>query len=148
MESKTIYYDHLAIPNSDEITEFQRKVYGVTRLIPSGYMTTYGTIAKLIKCKSSQAVGQALKRNPWPIDLEDVDSNLMVPCHRVIAQNGNIGGFSGKRNGTQIDRKIKLLRKEGIRFTLDTQNRKYTLQNSMQHKIVRKFRKIVVKLKK
>lgn len=140
---KTIYYHHLDVPDSDKITAFQKKVYGVTRLIPSGFVTTYGAIAKLIKCKSAQAVGQALRRNSWPIDLKNVDNGLMVPCHRVIGYNGTIGGFGGQRNGIQIERKIDLLKKEGVVFVHNDKTNKYELQNSEQitHLIIKRFRK-------
>ena len=148
IEPKPLYYEQLAIPNSDEITEFQKKVYGATRLIPFGSVTTYGTIAKLINCRSSQAVGQALKRNPWPIDLKDVDSELMVPCHRIVARNGEIGGFSGQRNGKQIKRKVKLLNHEGVRFVLNIKTNKYSLDQQMRHKLIKKFRKVILKTKK
>ena len=141
----TIYYDHLDGPDSAQITVFQKKVYGATRLIPSGYVSTYGSIAQLIKCKSAQAVGQALSRNPWPIDLKNVDDKLMVPCHRVIGHDGTIGGFSGKRNGSQIDRKMRLLKKEGLKFSLNNKTKKYELNEQMRDKIVKHFCKTTVK---
>lgn len=118
----------------------KRKVYGVTRLVPIGQVTTYKAIADCLSCKSCQAVGQALKKNPWPIDCSkfDKDDNvnnennkdkkdelylkLMVPCHRVISSNLAIGGFSGKTQGIQIERKIKLLAKEGVLFKLNNEN--------------------------
>eukprot|EP01084_Bolivina_argentea_P313250 542441_1 len=156
MNGNLLEYEKLAIPNSDKLTEFQKKVYGATRLIPKGAVSTYGSIAKLINCKSSQAVGQALKRNPWPIDLKNVDSKLMVPCHRVIGHNGFIGGFSGQRHGIEIKRKIKLLKKEGIQFVLNKNNKKYSLEQKYKHKIIKQFiiskiqtnRKIVQKVGK
>eukprot|EP01083_Nonionella_stella_P181340 649304_1 len=143
-----LYYEHLPIPDSKTITEFQKKVYGGTRLIPSGFVTTYGSIAQLIKCKSSQAVGQALKRNPWPIDSKNVDPKCMVPCHRVIGHNGSIGGFSGQRKGVQIDRKLKLLKKEGVRFVLNSPKKEFKLHQTSKHKLIQKFRKIICKVNK
>ncbi len=148
MNEKPLEYEKLAVPNSDKITAFQKKVYGATRLIPSGSVTTYGAIAKVIKCKSSQAVGQALKRNPWPIDLKNVDAKLMVPCHRIIGHNGFIGGFNGQRNGAAIERKIKLLKKEGIKFVWNKNNKKYSIHQKNKHKIVKQFRKIAQKVDK
>jgi len=93
---------------SDTITEFQRKVYLELLNVPCGETITYGELAKRIGCKSAQAVGQALKRNPFAPD---------VPCHRVIAGDGTIGGFSGNREGEMIDKKIALLRSENVEIT-------------------------------
>jgi len=90
---------------SETITEFQRKVYLELLNVPCGETITYGELAKRIRCKSAQAVGQALKRNPFAPD---------VPCHRVIAGDGTIGGFSGSREGKMIDKKIALLRAENV----------------------------------
>jgi methylated-DNA-[protein]-cysteine S-methyltransferase len=82
-------------------TAFQERVYAICRKIPKGQTMTYGEIAKILK-SSPRAVGQALKKNPYaPI----------VPCHRVIHTNGNIGGYAGIKNS---QKKIKLLKHEGI----------------------------------
>lgn len=68
------------------ITPFQRTVLEITQFIPFGEMLTYGQIAaKLGKISASRAVGGALGRNPMPI---------IIPCHRVVAANGNLTGFS------------------------------------------------------
>lgn len=67
--------------------------------IPPGKVTTYGRLARRLKT-SPRAVGQALKRNRRPI---------VIPCHRVVASDGAIGGY---RLG--IERKISLLRCEGV----------------------------------
>ena len=84
-------------------TEFEEKVYAITKKIPRGKTMTYGEIAKILK-SSPRAVGQALKKNPYaPI----------VPCHRVIKSDGTLGGFNGKMNSKK---KIKLLREEGVMF--------------------------------
>ena len=56
-------------------TNFQNKVYEALLEIPIGKITTYKLLGAYIGCKSSQAIGQALKRNPFAPD---------VPCHRVI----------------------------------------------------------------
>jgi methylated-DNA-[protein]-cysteine S-methyltransferase len=81
--------------------DFASRVYGLTKRVPRGKVTTYGEIARAMRTKGCRAVGNALHRNPTPI---------IVPCHRVVKSDGSIGGFaSGTRN------KIKLLRKEGIR---------------------------------
>ncbi len=88
-------------------TSFELKVYQATRRIPRGKVSTYRLIGKSIKCESSQAIGQALRRNPFAPN---------VPCHRVIASSLTIGGFFGERGGTEIKRKLKLLGAEGVRF--------------------------------
>jgi methylated-DNA-[protein]-cysteine S-methyltransferase len=88
-------------------TSFEEKVYAATRRIPRGRVSTYRLIGKFIKCASSQAVGQALRRNPFA---------PQVPCHRVIASSLTIGGFSGARDGVEIKRKLKLLDVEGVQF--------------------------------
>jgi len=89
---------------------FSQKVYQLTKKVPKGRVTTYKEVAKALGIRAYQAVGQALSRNPYaPI----------VPCHRVVATDGGIGGFSGKRKGKQIQRKKALLKKEGIEFVGD-----------------------------
>jgi methylated-DNA-[protein]-cysteine S-methyltransferase len=68
-------------------TVFQRQVWCVARTIPYGATRTYGWIAEMMgDPESKRAVGQALNANPLP---------LLVPCHRVVAAKGRLGGFSG-----------------------------------------------------
>jgi methylated-DNA-[protein]-cysteine S-methyltransferase len=68
-------------------TSFQRQVWESTRLIPYGETRSYSWVAEQIKQpKAVRAVGQALGRNPMPV---------IIPCHRVLASNGRLGGFSG-----------------------------------------------------
>jgi methylated-DNA-[protein]-cysteine S-methyltransferase len=68
-------------------TAFQREVWQLTRLIPYGETRSYSWVAeKLGKAGAGRAVGQALARNPLPI---------IVPCHRVVAKDGGLGGYSG-----------------------------------------------------
>lgn len=88
---------------SKQITEFQRRVYIELLNIPAGTTISYGELAARIGCKSAQAVGQALKRNPFAPE---------VPCHRVIAADGSLGGYNGKRQGEQLARKRALLDEE------------------------------------
>ncbi|MCP5558764.1 MAG: MGMT family protein [Verrucomicrobiaceae bacterium] len=95
-----------------EPTAFEQKVYDFTLSIPRGRVSTYGAIARAIGCRSSQAIGQALRRNPYAPE---------VPCHRVVSTGLNIGGFSGERAGAEIDRKRKLLIDEGVRFLDESQ---------------------------
>ena len=92
------------------MTEFQNKVYEALKLIPRGKVTTYKQLGDFIKCGSSQAVGQALKKNPFAPE---------VPCHRVIKSDLTIGGYIGEREGELIEKKISLLRNEGIQISAD-----------------------------
>jgi methylated-DNA-[protein]-cysteine S-methyltransferase len=84
------------------IPDFERRVYEAARKIPSGSTTTYGEIAAAVDSPgAAQAVGQALAGNPIA---------LLVPCHRVVAAGGKIGGFSA---GGGADTKRRILRLEG-----------------------------------
>ena len=66
---------------------FQGEVWRLARLIPYGETRSYGWVAEeLGRAGAGRAVGQALARNPLPI---------IVPCHRVVAKNGGLGGYSG-----------------------------------------------------
>ena len=85
-------------------TEFQKKVWSSCRDIPYGQTRSYGWIAAQIgQPGASRAVGNALGKNPIPI---------IIPCHRVLAADGGIGGFSG---GLNVKR--RLLKLEGIDIT-------------------------------
>ncbi len=86
---------------------FNEKVWQMCKRIPKGKVATYRSIAKALHTTAYRAVGQALKRNPYA---------PVVPCHRVVASDGRIGGFMGKAKGKSISKKMNLLRKEGIRF--------------------------------
>ena len=82
-------------------TEFQKSVWRALRKIRRGQTRSYGEIARAIgKPKAVRAVGGACGANPIPV---------LVPCHRVLAANGKIGGFSGGLN-----RKRELLAREGV----------------------------------
>lgn len=89
------------------ITAFQQRVYEALLCVPEGRVTTYAQLAKAVGCGSPRAVGQALRRNPFAPE---------VPCHRVIASDLTIGGFSGQRSGELIDKKRRLLESEGVKF--------------------------------
>jgi len=68
------------------VDEFRHVVYAATRDIPPGATRTYGEIARAIgRPYAARDVGAALSRNPYPI---------IVPCHRVVAANGALTGFS------------------------------------------------------
>ena len=81
---KVIFPDKLDLRGS---TPFQQAVWRVTRSIPYGETRSYAWVAEQIKRpEAMRAVGQALAGNPLPI---------IVPCHRVVASGGKLGGFSG-----------------------------------------------------
>ncbi len=93
--------------NRRDPTPFERRVYDATSSIPAGRVSTYGMVAAHIGCGSAQAVGQALRRNPFAPS---------VPCHRVISADLSIGGFSGEKKGERIVAKKRLLEEEGVTF--------------------------------
>ena len=88
-------------------THFESRVYAALEEIPHGRVTTYRALADRLRCRSAQAVGQALKRNP---------SAPQVPCHRVIRTNGSLGGYAGSNSGAQLAEKLRILEREGVRF--------------------------------
>ncbi len=70
-----------------KLTKFQWKVLKVTVSIPLGETRTYKWVAEKVGSPNAvRAVGQALRRNPYPI---------IIPCHRVIKQDGSLGGYAG-----------------------------------------------------
>ena len=84
-------------------TPFQQRVWAALRQIPPGTTWTYGELARHLD-SAPRAVGQACRRNPIPI---------VIPCHRVVAQNG-AGGYSGATSGPELGIKRWLLAHEGI----------------------------------
>lgn len=84
------------LPIKPEGTVFQQKVWRGLRQIPYGETCSYAELAAMIKSpKAVRAVGSANGKNPLPI---------LIPCHRVIRQDGSLGGFS-----SGLDNKVKLL---------------------------------------
>lgn len=82
-------------------TPFQRKVWEAARSIPYGQTRSYRWVAEKIgKPEAARAVGQALGKNPIPV---------IIPCHRVIASDGKLGGFA-----LGLEMKRTLLRLEGL----------------------------------
>ena len=85
------------------VPPFNRRVYEVARTIPAGSTLTYGEIAgRLGEPGAARDVGSALGQNPFPI---------VVPCHRVLAANGKLGGFSAHGG---VRTKLRLLSIEGV----------------------------------
>lgn len=81
---------------------FAMSVWDELRKIPYGTVVSYGEIAKNIGCRSAQAVGGAVGRNPI---------SIIVPCHRVIGSNGSLTGYAGG-----LERKLGLLKIEKIKY--------------------------------
>jgi methylated-DNA-[protein]-cysteine S-methyltransferase len=89
----------------DDVPAFHRRVYETARAIPPGMTLSYGDIAARVGAPgAARAVGQALGRNPFPI---------VVPCHRVLAAGGKIGGFSAQGG---IATKRRMLAIEGAQL--------------------------------
>lgn len=79
-----------------DMTPFSRSVLETTMTIPYGALRTYKWVAEAIGApRAMQAVGQALARNPLPI---------VVPCHRVVQSDGELGGYSG--GGPDMKRRL------------------------------------------
>jgi methylated-DNA-[protein]-cysteine S-methyltransferase len=92
---------HVTI-DTDGMADFNRRVYAVARTIPPGATLSYGEIAERLGDRSlARDVGQALGQNPIPI---------VVPCHRVLAAGGKVGGFSAPGG---VVTKLRLLTIEG-----------------------------------
>jgi len=92
---------HVTI-DTEGVSEFNRRVYGVARTIPAGATLTYGEIAEQLGDRTlARDVGEALSQNPFPI---------IVPCHRVLAADGKTGGFSATGG---VRTKLRLLAIEG-----------------------------------
>jgi methylated-DNA-[protein]-cysteine S-methyltransferase len=82
---------------------FQQRVFEVVRRIPAGETLSYGEVAAAAGSPgAARAVGQALGRNPFPI---------VIPCHRVLAAGGRIGGFTAQGG---VSTKAKMLAAEGV----------------------------------
>jgi methylated-DNA-[protein]-cysteine S-methyltransferase len=85
--------------------EFSQRIYAALRRVGWGRTTTYGALAKELGAgpEAARDVGQAMAQNPVP---------LIIPCHRVLAAGGKVGGFSAPGGSTA---KIRMLELEGVR---------------------------------
>lgn len=87
-----------------EVAEFTRLTWEACARIPYGAVESYGALArKLHRPRAARAVGNAMRNNPCPI---------VVPCHRVIAGSGGIGGYSGSR-GVAFKKQLLELERAG-----------------------------------
>jgi methylated-DNA-[protein]-cysteine S-methyltransferase len=85
------------------VSAFHRRIYDAARCIGWGHTVTYGELARLAGSpEAARAVGQALGRNPIPI---------IIPCHRILASGGKIGGFSAFGGARTKERLLAL---EGV----------------------------------
>lgn len=101
------------------MTAFKDKVYELTRQIPKGKVATYGQLAKLAgNPKASRAVGLFMKTNP---------DAPQTPCHRVVAADGNLTGYSGV-GGLKTKKQMLIL--EGVHFKNEKVNLKLSQANS------------------
>ena len=83
--------------------KLEDKVYKKLLEVPQGMVTTYGELARAVGLKNGQrAIGRIMNKNPYPV---------IVPCHRVIKSNGDIGGYAW---GEKI--KTNMLSKEGVKI--------------------------------
>lgn len=90
------------------VPDFNARIYRALRQVAWGKTTTYGALANAVgEPGAARAVGVAMGRNPWPI---------IVPCHRVLAAQGKIGGFSAPGGAAT---KQVLLRLEGASWSGD-----------------------------
>jgi methylated-DNA-[protein]-cysteine S-methyltransferase len=92
------------LPLAPRGTPFRRQVWQALEKIPAGETRTYGEVARQLG-SGPRAVGQAVGDNPIPI---------IIPCHRVIAADGGLGGFMHSRTGYSQDIKRWLLRHEHV----------------------------------
>jgi methylated-DNA-[protein]-cysteine S-methyltransferase len=91
-----------ALLDMDGIPDLNRRIYEIARLIPPGTTVTYGDIARQFgDVNLSRAVGKALGENPFP---------PIIPCHRVLAADGRMHGFSAAGG---ISLKLRMLQIEG-----------------------------------
>lgn len=89
-----------AILDDQDLADFDRRVYAISRTIPPGRTITYGELARrLEEPGAAQAVGRSLGRNPYPI---------VVPCHRIVGADGRMTGFSAP-GGTATKRRLLVI---------------------------------------
>lgn len=102
-EGETIDFSDTRL-DLDGQDEFFQQIYAAARRVGWGRTTTYGTLAKELGAgpEAARDVGQAMARNPMP---------LIIPCHRVLAAGGKVGGFSAP-GGTAA--KLRMLALEGV----------------------------------
>jgi O-6-methylguanine DNA methyltransferase len=95
---------------------FREKIYALTRTIPRGKVATYGQLARLAgNPKAARAVGSYMRTNP---------DAPHTPCHRVVAKDGKLTGYS---MGEGISTKKRMLKEEGVQFIKEKVNLRESL---------------------
>jgi O-6-methylguanine DNA methyltransferase len=90
----------------DSFSPFQQRVLTAARKINYGSTVSYSKLAEMAGSHTAvRATATVMRKNRFPI---------IIPCHRVIRANGEIGGYSGMQSGEAIELKRKLLRNEGV----------------------------------
>jgi methylated-DNA-[protein]-cysteine S-methyltransferase len=108
MSGRSVDFTAVATDLTD-VGPFEQKIYATARQVRWGQTLSYGELARQIGSPgAARAVGQALGRNPVPI---------VIPCHRILAKGGRIGGFSA--HGGSVT-KERLLALEGVRVDAGT----------------------------
>ena len=102
-EGETTDFLHVQLDLGEQ-SEFFKQIYAAARRVDWGQTTTYGALAREIGAgpEAARDVGQAMAKNPVP---------LIIPCHRVLAAGGKIGGFSAPGGATA---KARMLELEGV----------------------------------
>ena len=78
------------------MTSLAEKTYQLLKKVPRGRVTTYKALAAAVHTKGYRAIGQFMKHNPYAPE---------VPCHRVVASDGTIGGFMAKKAVQKLQKK-------------------------------------------
>jgi O-6-methylguanine DNA methyltransferase len=96
------------IQSHPSLTPYRKRLYTILLSVPRGRYTTYASMSDFLD-SSARAVGNGMRNNPFAPE---------VPCHRVLAADGSLGGFKGDwgREGKYANDKLALLRKEGVKF--------------------------------
>jgi O-6-methylguanine DNA methyltransferase len=99
---------HARIQSHPTLTPYRKRLYSALLTVPRGQHTTYAAMSDYLH-SSARAVGNGMRNNPFAPE---------VPCHRVLAADGSIGGFHGDwgKDGKYANDKITLLKGEGVRF--------------------------------
>jgi methylated-DNA-[protein]-cysteine S-methyltransferase len=95
------------------MTPLATKTYELLRTVPKGKVTTYKALAHALGTTAYRAIGQFMRNNPYSFETCP-ERSRRIPCHRVVASDGKLGGFMGKKSGDELDKKIALLRDEGV----------------------------------
>lgn len=105
------YFEGQRVDFADEpldmsgVSTFDADIYRALQQVGWGHTTSYGALAAAVGAPdAARAVGVAMARNAWPI---------IVPCHRVLAANGAMGGFSAY-GGTMTKQKLLMLEGNGL----------------------------------